>query len=113
MHEMSICEGILQVIEDQAVAQKFTQVKAIRLEVGPMAGVEPQALQFSYGVVTKGSIAENSTLEIIDLPVNAWCMPCAKQVDVKQRYDACPDCGSYQVEINGGDELRIKDMEVN
>lgn len=113
MHEMSICEGILQVIEDQAVAQKFSEVKRVRLEIGPLAGVELEALHFSYDVVVRGSIAEGSTLEVINLPVDGWCMPCGKSVAVKQRYDACPDCGSYQVEISGGDELRIKDMEVN
>jgi len=113
MHEMSICEGILQVIEDQAVAQNFKEVKRVRLEVGPMAGVELEALQFSYDVVTRGTIADQSKLEVINLPIDAWCMPCAHQVVVKQRFDACPDCGSHQVQINGGDELRIKDMEVN
>jgi len=113
MHEMSICEGILQVIEDQAVQQNFTEVKRVRLEIGPLAGVEPEALHFSYDVVVRGSIAQGSTLEVIHLPANGWCMPCAKSVDVKQRFDPCPDCGSHQVEITGGDELRIKDMEVN
>jgi len=113
MHEMSICEGILQVIEDQAVKQKFSTVKRVRLVVGPLAGVELESLHFCYDVVVRGSIADGSELEVISLPVNGWCMPCAKPVAVKQRYDACPECGSYQVEINGGDELRIKDMEVN
>ncbi len=113
MHEMSICEGILQVIEDQAVAQDFKEVKRVRLEVGPMAGVELEALQFSYDVVTRGTIADHSKLEVINLPIDAWCMPCAQKVVVKERFDACPDCGSHQVQINGGDELRIKDMEVN
>lgn len=113
MHEMSICEGILQVIEDQATQQKFSEVKRVRLEIGPLAGVEPEALHFSYDVVVRGSIAEGSKLEVINLPANGWCMPCGKTVDVKQRFDSCPECGSHQIEITGGDELRIKDMEVN
>ena len=113
MHEMSICESIIEVIEGQATEQKFTQVLAICLEIGPLAGVELEALHFSYDVVTRGTLAENSRLDIIELPINAWCMPCSKKVDVKARFDACPDCGSYQVQITGGDELRIKNMEVN
>lgn len=113
MHEMSICEGIIQVIEEQATAQNFSTVQRVRLEIGPLAGIELEALQFSYDVVCRGTLAENSKLEVIMLPVKGWCMPCAESVTVKQRYDACPECGSYQVEITGGDELRIKDMEVN
>ena len=113
MHEMSLCESLIQIIEGQAADQKFTQVLRVCLEIGPLAGVELEALHFSYDVVTRGTLAENSRLEIIELPLKAWCMPCSKNVDVKQRFDACPDCGSHQVQITGGDELRIKNMEVN
>ena len=113
MHEMSICESLMEVIEGQAVEQNFTQVLAVCLEIGPLAGVEPEALRFSFDVVTRGTLAENSRLEMIELPLNAWCIPCAKKVDVKARFNACPSCGSYQVQITGGDELRLKNMEVN
>lgn len=113
MHEMSICESIVSVIEQQAVAQSFRKVNMVRLEIGALAGVEIEALRFSFDVVTKGSIAEKARLEVIELPVNGWCMPCARSVPVKERFDACPECGSYQVQITGGDELRIKDMEVD
>lgn len=113
MHEMSICESIISVIEEQAIAQSFSKVNAVRLEVGPLAGVELEALKFSFDVVTRGGLAENATLEVIELPVTGWCMPCASAVEVKERFDACPTCGSYQVQITGGEELRIKDMEVD
>ncbi|HFE38638.1 MAG TPA: hydrogenase maturation nickel metallochaperone HypA [Gammaproteobacteria bacterium] len=113
MHEMSICESLISIIEEQAKQQDFSQVKVVRLEIGPLAGVEIEALRFSYDVVTRGSIAEKSKLEVITLPLNAWCMPCGETVIVQQRFDACPKCASHQVQITGGDELRIKDMEVN
>ncbi len=113
MHEMSICESIIAVIEGQASEQNFKEVKVVCLEIGPLAGVELEALHFSYDVVTRGTLAENSRLEVIELPVKGWCMPCSKNVDVKARFDACPACGSYQIEITGGNELRIKNMEVN
>ncbi|MCB1310785.1 MAG: hydrogenase maturation nickel metallochaperone HypA [Sedimentitalea sp.] len=113
MHEMSICESIVSVIERQAVAQSFSRVNLVRLEIGPLAGVELQALRFSFDVVTRGGIAENARLEVIEMPVAGWCMPCAKPVTVAERYDPCPDCGSYQIQITGGEELRIKDMEVD
>ena len=113
MHEMSICESIISVIEAQAVAQSFRKVNRVRLEIGPLAGVELEALRFSFDVVCKGGLAEGAALEVIELPVEAWCLQCSAKTEVKQRYDACPTCGSYQVQITGGDELRIKDMEVD
>lgn len=51
-------------------------------------------------------------LEIIDVPGEAWCMQCAKTVRVKQRYDPCPHCESYQLQVSTGDEMRIKELEV-
>ena len=112
MHEMSLCESILGVIRQQAAVQRFHRVSRVRLVVGPLAGVETEALRFSFDVVMRGSIAEGAALEILQPPVTAWCMECAAPVEVKQRYDACPKCGSYQVQVTGGDELRIKDLEV-
>ncbi|MCF6304293.1 MAG: hydrogenase maturation nickel metallochaperone HypA [Marinosulfonomonas sp.] len=113
MHELSICESIVGVIEQQAVAQSFKKVNLVRLEIGPLAGIEIEALNFSFDVVTRGSIADGAKLEVIELPASGWCAPCAMSVPVKQRFDACPTCGSYQLQITGGDELRIKDMEVD
>ena len=113
MHEMSLCEGVLQIIEAEAKTQDFSTVKRVVLEVGALAGVEISALEFSFGVIMKGSVAENAVLEIIQIEAQAWCMQCAKSVTVKQRYDACPDCGSYQLQVSSGDEMRIKELEVD
>lgn len=112
MHEMSLCEGILQVLEEQAKDQRFVKVCRVRLEIGALAGVEVEALRFGFDVVTRDTLAENAVLEIIALPGQAWCLGCSQPVAVAQRFDACPSCGSYQLQITSGDELRIKDLEV-
>jgi hydrogenase nickel incorporation protein HypA/HybF len=112
MHEMSLCEGILRVIEEQAAEQHYSTVNAVWLEVGALAGVEIEALRFGFDVVMKDSIAKDARLEIIAMPGQAWCMPCMKNVEIKQRFDSCPECGGYQLQVNGGEELRIKEMEV-
>lgn len=112
MHEMSLCEGVMQVIEGQAEQQGFRKVEVVRLEIGDLAGVELESMRFCFDAITRDSIADGARLEIIELPGQAWCLPCAKTVTVKQRFDACPDCGSYQLQVTGGDELRIKDLEV-
>lgn len=112
MHEMSLCEGILQVLEDQAEVQDYRRVKTVWLEVGALAGVEIPALAFSYEVVCRGSLAEGSRLEISAVPATAWCLPCAESVRVEARYDPCPKCGGHQLQVTAGDELRIKELEV-
>ena len=112
MHEMSLCESILQIIEDNATSQRYQRVKTVWLEIGNLSGVELEAMRFSFEIVTRGSLAEEAKLEIIEIPGQAWCMQCAKTVSVTQRFDACPDCGGYQLQVTGGEEMRIKELEV-
>ena len=112
MHEMSLCEGILQVMESEAQKQGFSQVKNVWLEIGDLAGVEVDAMLFSFDAVTRNSLADGAKLNIINIPGTAWCMQCGKNVPVTERFDACPECGSYQLQVTGGDEMRIKELEV-
>ncbi len=112
MHEMSLCEGVLQVLEQNAVTQGYTRVKTVWLEIGRLSGVEPEAMRFSFDVVMRGSLADGATLEIVEKPGEAWCMQCAKTVTVGQRFDACPECGGYQLQVTAGDEMRIRELEV-
>lgn len=112
MHEMSLCEGIRQIIDDQAVAQKFSKVKTVRVEIGRFAGVEKPALEFAFDVVMRGSVAEGARLEMIDLPGRAMCYDCMKEVEIEERLDPCPDCGGGKLMPVAGDEMKIKDLEV-
>lgn len=112
MHEMSLCEGILQVLESEASKQGFKQVKNVWLEIGGLSGAEPEAMLFSFDAVTRNTIADGAILNIINVPGTAWCMQCCKSVTVKQRFDECPDCGSYQLQVTSGDDMKIKELEV-
>ncbi|MFK5984983.1 MAG: hydrogenase maturation nickel metallochaperone HypA [Pseudomonadota bacterium] len=112
MHEMSLCEGVLQVLEDNAKSQGFKRVIAVWLEIGGLSGVEPEAMRFCFDAVTRDTLADHAILEILEVSGEAWCMICAKNIKVQQRFDKCPDCGSYQLQVTGGDHMRIKQLEV-
>lgn len=113
MHEMAICESILQTLQQEAAVQGFSVVRKVRLEIGPFSGVEIDALRFGFDVVTKGSLAADATLEVLETKGTAWCLPCAASITIKNRYDPCPTCNSHQLQITGGEELRIKELEVD
>ncbi len=112
MHEMSLCEGVLQILEEQARSQGFDRVKQVWLEIGAFAGVDAEAMHFGFDAVMRGTLAQGALLKIINLPGKAWCMPCSKPVRVRARFDPCPICGSRQLQVTGGEELRIKELEV-
>jgi hydrogenase nickel incorporation protein HypA/HybF len=112
MHELSLCESILQTLQEQACVQDYRQVQIVRLEIGALAGVEIEAMRFGFDVVTHGTLAEGAELEIIEVEGRAQCLHCGKNVTIKQRFDACPVCGNYQLQLTSGEELRIKELEV-
>jgi len=112
MHEMSLAEGVLQIIEDSAKAQNFSRVKTVWLEIGQLAGVEVEAMKFCFDAVTRDSIAQDAKLEIIATPGQAWCLHCAEVVNVAVLYDACPNCGSHQIQVTGGNEMRVRELDV-
>jgi hydrogenase nickel incorporation protein HypA/HybF len=112
MHEMSLCEGILGVIEEAAAREGFSRVCRVRLEVGRFSGAEPNALRFGFDVVMKGSLADGAMLEIIERPGLGHCFSCGETVEIASRIDPCPRCGGTRVVATGGEELRIKDLEV-
>ncbi len=112
MHEMSLCESILLTLEDNSEKQDYTKVKKVWLEIGKLSGVEIESMRFCFDVVVKDSIADNAVLKIIETPGQAWCMACSKNVAVNELFAACPDCGSYQLQVTGGKEMKIKQLEV-
>lgn len=113
MHEMSLCEGIREILEQQAKSQNFHTVKTVWLEIGKLSSVEPSALRFGFEVVMKGSLAESAKLEIIEVDGQAWCFQCLQNVKIAHRYDGCPLCGAYQLQVNDGEQMRIKELEVS
>ena len=112
MHEMSLCESVLRIIEDQAGAQGFHSVRTVWIEIGRLSSVEPEALHFAFEAVTRDSIADGATLEIVHTPGRAWCLQCAEEIEISQRYDPCPLCGGHQVQVTAGDEMRVRELEV-
>jgi hydrogenase nickel incorporation protein HypA/HybF len=112
MHELSLVESAIQIIEDAARAQQFKRVRVVWLEVGSLAGVEPDALRFCFDAVADGTVAQNARLEIVDVPGSGACGDCGSVHLVRNFLDACPACGAYAVRVTGGTGLRVKELDV-
>jgi len=112
MHEMSLCESIIDTVDQQASLHGYQQVVAIHLEIGSLSCVETEAMHFAFAAVASGTIADGAVLYIHLLTATAWCQSCALEVMITERYDACPECGFYPLDIQQGDTMRIKDIEV-
>ena len=113
MHEMALAEGVLQILEDQARAQDFSRVKTVWLDIGELSHVDPEAIRFCFEAVVKGTIAADATLEIHRTPGRAWCHDCGHAVAIKSLIDPCPDCGGHKMHVTDGDDMKVKELEVD
>lgn len=113
MHEMALTEGIVRILEEQAVQHGFTKVKTVWLEIGELSSVEPEALLFCFEAIAKGSpVAHGARVEVIRIPGQAWCMDCAQNVAISHRADPCPKCDGFNVAVTAGEEMRVKELDV-
>lgn len=112
MHEMALAESVVQIVESQARAAGSDKVLSVRLEIGMLSHVEPDALSFCFDAVTAGGIAAGARLDIDRIPGRGWCHDCSAEVEIGQLGAPCPLCGGYKLQVSGGQDLRVKDMEV-
>jgi hydrogenase nickel incorporation protein HypA/HybF len=112
VHEMSLSQGMLELIEEGARREGFAKVKTVWLEIGRLATVEAEALRFCFDVVTRGSCAEGAQLVIEHTPGQAWCLACDSSVVIEATLADCPKCGSARLQVTGGSDMRIKELEV-
>ena len=112
MHEMSLTESVIGIIEAEARRQVFSCVRSVVLEIGTLSCAEPESMRFCFEVVSRGTIADGAQLEIVRVPGAGWCIDCSRTVELRERFDDCPQCGGRRVQMTGGDELRIRELEV-
>jgi hydrogenase nickel incorporation protein HypA/HybF len=112
MHEVSICESILDILREQAAEHGKERITHVKLVIGEMAGVIEAAMSFSFEVVTKGTIADGAVLEMEFLPLTARCNDCGRDFRVEGYAFSCAHCDSPSIEIVSGRELMVEDIEL-
>ncbi len=111
MHEMSIALGIVDIAQKEAKKAGVSSFTKIDLEIGTLAGVEFDALDFVWEAAVKGSVLEKATRNIHQIKAQARCNDCDKVFDLQYYHDTCPACGSFFKIITQGKELRVKSLE--
>lgn len=111
MHEMTLAEEVLQIVEDAARREGFRRVHALWLEIGKLSSVEPEALRFCFEAVARDSVAAGARVEIVATAGAAWCYDCAAPVALAALDDACPLCGRHRFRVTGGAQMRVRQLE--
>mgnify|MGYP003339326191 CR=1 FL=1 len=109
---MSLMESVMEIVAEETRKAGARSVKAVRLAIGELSHVEPEAMAFCFEAVTHGTIADGARLEIERVPGAGWCLDCSETVPIKERFGACPKCGNHRVQMTAGDDLRVTELEV-
>lgn len=108
MHELSITQSIVEHIEEHLEGSRVVRVV---LEIGMLSAMVPEAIRFCFEICARGTNLEGATLEIIRTEGAGGCRACGRTMPLPTLVAAC-SCGSTDVEILRGQELRVRDVEV-
>ena len=109
MHELAITESLVAAIAEKVGTARVTRV---RLEIGKLSGVVAESVRFCFDVCAAGTALEGATLEILEPASLVLCRECRAETELADGIPLCA-CGSGNVEITGGAELRIQEVEVS
>ena len=112
MHELSICQALIEQVMQIAEENSAVSVTDIYLTIGPLSGVEPHLLEQAFPFASAGTVAENARLTIDKSPVKVYCESCGTETIVAANKLLCGKCGTWQTELRGGDEMILQRVEL-
>jgi len=112
MHELSIMQSALNQALEEAKRAGASRVEEIRLRIGVLSGVVPDALQFAFETLVEGTPAERATLTIESVPARFWCANCRQEFESARLFAECPDCHTASNELRSGREMELASLEV-
>lgn len=112
MHELAVCQGLMGQLEEIAEREQAERVTRVRLQIGPLSGVEPRLLGDAFPIAAAGTLAEHATLEIDDQPVRVRCLSCGAESDATPNNLVCRQCGDFRTQLVSGDEMLLLSVEL-
>ena len=113
MHEFSIMQSALELAEKNMRASGATRIHRIRIRVGGLSGVAPEALRFAFEALKTGTPTEGADLEIENVPAVCWCPDCAAEFEAADRNYECPRCHRPSGQLRQGLELDLASLEIS
>jgi hydrogenase nickel incorporation protein HypA/HybF len=109
MHELSIADSIVQIVDRHAAGRTVAKVE---IKVGHLRQVVPSALEFAFELVAQGTCAEGAELVMDEIPAAGACRSCGAESELPDFPLKCSACGSFDVEVIRGEELLVDSLEL-
>lgn len=112
MHEVGIAQGILEMALKAATEAGGSRIETLRVRVGVLTGVVPDALLFALETLRVGTTAQDARVELEVEPARAWCSRCESAFEVRELPCYCPGCDEPAGQVTGGRGLRLTSIDV-
>ncbi len=114
MHEITLCQRALELIEQQAAKHGAKRVTGVWLKIGACSCVETSSLAWCCDLVCRGSVADGWRLHLEEHEAECWCVTCHQSVTLlTQRVRRCPQCQGARLQIVADDGLQIRRLEID
>jgi hydrogenase nickel incorporation protein HypA/HybF len=117
MHELSMAEGILKAVIENAEKSGATEVIEVTIEIGKLALLNPEQLKFLLDVLVEDTIANGAKFIMEEIPIEIECGECdyvgiAKGDDLDHYTPIveCPKCESKIVNVTNGKDCIVKNI---
>ena len=109
MHELAIADALVDLAVRHAGGRRVVRVE---VSVGHLRQVVPDALAFAFELCAQGTPADGAQLVLEVVPTAVACGRCGARTRQDGFPLRCGACGSHDVEVVAGEELRLDALEV-
>lgn len=113
MHEMSIAMNIIELASEAAQKAEASCINSIELEIGTLAGVMIESLEFCFEAAARDTLAEGAELKIVTIQAQGRCYECDTIAPLSSLTSQCPECGASLLHVTDGQELKIKAITID
>jgi hydrogenase nickel incorporation protein HypA/HybF len=113
MHELSIAQNIIEIVQQRIPKPEWRQVTAVRVKIGAVAGIVPDSLKFSFQAITAESALCNTQLITEHIPFRIHCHACNTTTENEDGFAMCGECESTDIQVISGTELQVVEIELN
>lgn len=108
MHELAITSSLVDCVCESIGGARVARVV---VEIGKLSAIVPDAMRACFEVCAHDTPLEGATLDVVEVGGRARCTRCAAEFDIASLVAVC-GCGSFDLEIVRGEELRLREVEV-
>jgi hydrogenase nickel incorporation protein HypA/HybF len=113
MHELSIAQNIISIVQEHLNEEQMFSVKYVRVKVGKLSNILTDSLIFGFDALTKDTNLDGVTLEVEHIPLTIECKNCGKSTSLENYIFQCPSCRGTSISVVSGNELMVSEIELD